>query len=178
MSNFASYYEATSDLFMKIGRLCPLFDEYLMLYQSSTRLRKSLIEFHTSIIYCCKHVVQAVQRPCTRLLYRSHPNIALTNTGRKQLLQAFWSSFEQEFEQDIKTIRSRSDDVKEEIALAQAQINAQEQQLQAMERENASLSRSVATKFFSRSDTRLKKLHEWEIQKNARKIREHSQPGL
>lgn len=149
MSNVASYYEATSDLFMRIGRLCPLFDEYLMLYQSSARLRKSLIEFHTSIVHCCKHVVEAVQRP-----------------WGKQILQAFWNSFEQEFESDIKDIRSRSDYVKEEIALAQAQVNAQEQQLQTMERENACRGRSVAMKMLSRTE---KQMREWEIQRNARK---------
>jgi hypothetical protein len=152
MSNFASYYQATSDLFMRIGRLCPLFDEWLILYQSSARLRKSLIEFHTSIVRCCKHVVEAVQRP-----------------WRKQLLHAFWNSFEQEFEPDMKDIQSRSDNVKEEIALAQAQVMANEQQFQVMERENASVSRSVAMKFFSRADTRWKQMREWEIQENARK---------
>ncbi|KAI0538686.1 hypothetical protein GGR58DRAFT_512830 [Xylaria digitata] len=135
ISNYTSYYDALSDLFMRVGRLCPLFNEYLILYQSSTRLRQSLLDFHQSIIYCCKHVVETVKRP-----------------WQKQVLNAFWNSFEQEFKPDIDDIQRFSNHVKEEIALTQAQADSQEQKLQAMERENASLNRLNARKFFSRTD--------------------------
>ncbi|KAI0548370.1 hypothetical protein F4679DRAFT_574172 [Xylaria curta] len=152
IANYTSYYEATSDLFMRIGRLCPLFDQYLILYRSSTRLRQSLLHFHTSIVHCCKHVVEAVRRPWP-----------------KQLLQAFWSSFEQEFKPDIDNIQKYSNQVKEEITLAQAQVDSQEQQLQALEREEASVTRSTARKFFLRTDDRLNQMREWQVQSNERK---------
>lgn len=64
VSNFVSYYDAVSDLFMNLGRLCPRFAEYQILYPNSTRLQKSLSNFHASIVNCCKHVVEAARRPC------------------------------------------------------------------------------------------------------------------
>ncbi|KAI0517855.1 hypothetical protein F5B22DRAFT_635706 [Xylaria bambusicola] len=122
ISNYASYYEATSDLFLRVGRLCPLFDEYLALYQHSRRLQERLIDFHTAIVHCCKHVVEAVRRP-----------------WQEQMLRAFWNSFEQEFKPDIESIQTCSDWVKEEIALAQAQAAF-------LEREEQSNNRSATQK--------------------------------
>lgn len=161
ISNYTSYYEATSDLFMRVGRLCPLFDKYMTLYQSSTELRESLLDFHASIVHCCKHVVEAVQRP-----------------WREQVFRAFWNSFEQEFKPDIDNIQRCSNHVKERIALAQTLVNLQEQQLQALEREKASTSRSAARKFFLRTDNRLDKIQELQVQSNARKTRKRRQQLL
>ncbi|KAI0440131.1 hypothetical protein F4803DRAFT_528501 [Xylaria telfairii] len=161
MSNYTSYYEATSDLFMRVGRLCPLFDKYLILYQTSTQLRQSLLNFHTAIVHCCKHVVEAVQRP-----------------WREQVLRAFWNSFEREFKPDIDNIQRCSNHVKEEIALAQAQADSQEQQLQALEREQASMNRSMVQKLFSRTDNRVDKIHQWQLQSNARKTLKRKQQLL
>ncbi|RYP70812.1 hypothetical protein DL771_005187 [Monosporascus sp. 5C6A] len=41
--NYTSYYEAVSDLFMRLGKLCPVFAEYHALYPSSKQLQQSLI---------------------------------------------------------------------------------------------------------------------------------------
>ncbi|KAI1348082.1 hypothetical protein F5Y01DRAFT_228846 [Xylaria sp. FL0043] len=64
--NLTSYFEASSELFMRLGHLCPLYAEYQALYPSSQRLQESLSNFHASAIRCCKHVVQATRRPCMR----------------------------------------------------------------------------------------------------------------
>ncbi|KAI1740288.1 hypothetical protein F4680DRAFT_115030 [Xylaria scruposa] len=158
ISNYASYYEATSDLFMRVGRLCPLFNEYLILYRSSTRLRESLLHFHTSIVNCCKHVVEAVRRPWP-----------------KQAMKALWNPFEQEFKPDIDDIHKYSNQVKEEIALAQAQADSQEQQLQALERKEASGIRSTARKFFSHTYYKLDQMRELQMQNNERRKQKRKQ---
>ena len=62
--NLTSYFEAASKLFMELGKLCPVFTEYQVLYPSSTRLREALNEFHSCIIEVCTHVVLALRRPC------------------------------------------------------------------------------------------------------------------
>ncbi|KAI1363191.1 hypothetical protein F5Y08DRAFT_251923 [Xylaria arbuscula] len=154
ISNYTSYYEATSDLFMRVGRLCPLFDEYLMLYRSSKRLQQALIEFHTAIVYCCKHVVEAVQRP-----------------WRLQLVQAFINSFEQEFKPDVDSIQTCSDRVKEEIALAQAQA-------EFLEREEASNTRSKTQKFLSRINNNVNKTRQVQNHITERKAQKRRQQLL
>ncbi|KAF2965113.1 hypothetical protein GQX73_g8449 [Xylaria multiplex] len=103
----------------------------------------------------------------------SHPEIAALVWG-----SAFWNSFEQEFKSDIDDIQRLSNHVKEDIALAQAQADSQERQLQALEREHASFNRSAARKFFSRTDERLDQMHEWQVQRDARKTRKRRQQLL
>jgi len=65
--NFTSYYEALSNLFMGFATHCPRFAEYQALYPTSDRLQTALCEFHASIIRCCKHAIEATQRPCLSL---------------------------------------------------------------------------------------------------------------
>ncbi|CRK18087.1 hypothetical protein BN1723_011489 [Verticillium longisporum] len=65
MVNYTSYFEALSGLFMAFSRQCPRFAEYQALYPGSTQLQKALCDFHASIIRCCKHAVEAIQRPCS-----------------------------------------------------------------------------------------------------------------
>ncbi|KAI0439897.1 hypothetical protein F4803DRAFT_529395 [Xylaria telfairii] len=124
--NYTSYYEAISGLFLKLGQLCPLFAEYGALYPSSKQLQKSLSDFHASIVRCCKHVIEAIQRP-----------------WHGQVLQAFYKSFEQEFQPDVDDIQRCSDSVKDAIYLAKAHVDAQEQTLQTNERAAASKHRDL-----------------------------------
>ncbi|KAK2471615.1 hypothetical protein H9L39_16606, partial [Fusarium oxysporum f. sp. albedinis] len=119
--NYTSYFESLSALFMELGNQCPRFAEYQALYMASTRLQKALCDFHASIIRCCKHVVEAIQRP-----------------WQKQLRVAFFQSFEQEFEPDASDIRKMGENVKDEINLAKAQTDRQDQMLQKEERVAAS----------------------------------------
>ncbi len=65
--NFTSYYEAFSNLFMGLASHCPRFAEYQVLYPNSVRLQAALCNFHASLIRCCKHAVEATQRPCLSL---------------------------------------------------------------------------------------------------------------
>ncbi|KAI0905239.1 hypothetical protein F4823DRAFT_611766, partial [Ustulina deusta] len=108
----------------------------------------------------------------------SSPNTTLTKSGREQLSQAFWNSFEQEFKPDIENIQRCSNHVKEEIALAQAQADSQEQQLQALEREKASINRSRARRFYLRTDGSLDQMREWKMQSDARKTQKRRQQLL
>ena len=64
MVNFVSYYEAVAKLFIDLGDLCPRFTEYQALYPNSTALQTALCNFQASIVRCCKHLVQAIRRPC------------------------------------------------------------------------------------------------------------------
>ncbi|RYP49170.1 hypothetical protein DL768_005048 [Monosporascus sp. mg162] len=172
--NYTSYYEAVSELFMRLGKLCPVFAEYHALYPSSKRLQQSLISFHASIVRCCSHVVEALNRPC---MGRSKspsqspgPNL---REGHSQVIRALCGPFEQEFEPDMDAIQRNSDDVQTAIALAKSQADNQDQQLQAREREEASESRKVLRKFFSLQDGQLDKIHKLELQRNERQIRQY-----
>ncbi|ORY61553.1 uncharacterized protein BCR38DRAFT_373468, partial [Pseudomassariella vexata] len=159
--NYASYYEAISDLFMKLGKLYPLFAEYQILYPASARLQQALVNFHTSIISCCKHVVEAIRRP-----------------WQNQVIQAFWKSFEQEFRPDKDNIQRCSDDVKTAIDLAKAQADLQDQQLQAQERKEALKTRRTLKNFISRHDSQLDQLRLQSTERQMRIRRQSLLDGL
>ncbi|KAI1358385.1 hypothetical protein F5Y08DRAFT_321942 [Xylaria arbuscula] len=102
--NYTSYYEAVCGLFMQIGQFCPVFDEYALLYADCEQLQNSLSDFHASIIRCCKHIVEALNRPWFT-----------------KVLRAFSSSFDQEFQPDTDEIRRCNENVKISTDLAKAQ---------------------------------------------------------
>ncbi|KAK8074170.1 hypothetical protein PG994_005069 [Apiospora phragmitis] len=87
-ANGASYYQTTSDLFTKLGRLCPLFADYQSWYPDSIRLQKALVEFHASIIRCCAHIIRVIQVPALR-----------------QVIKALLVSFEDEFKPNLDDIQ-------------------------------------------------------------------------
>ncbi|KAK8005007.1 hypothetical protein PG990_011044 [Apiospora arundinis] len=160
-ANFTSYYDVTSRLFMKLGRLCPLYADYQALYPASQRIRKALVDFHASIVRCCRHVVQTVKRP-----------------HRQQLFKSMLVSFDQEFKSDLEEIQRLSESIDREIHFAKAQADSQAQQLQAMERQEASRSRALVDRFTGRTDDGLRRLHEMQLQRDERNARERKQQLL
>ncbi|KAH7247482.1 ankyrin repeat protein [Fusarium redolens] len=150
--NYTSYFEALSVLFMELSKQCPRFAEYQALYTTSTRLQKALCDFHASIIRCCKHVVEAVQRP-----------------WQKQLRIAFFQSFEQEFEPDANDIQRLGKEVEDEIKLAKAQTDRQDQMLQEKERVDALKQRSRLRKFIPKVERQLDSIKELQIQRSTRR---------
>ncbi|KAH8205298.1 hypothetical protein TruAng_000545 [Truncatella angustata] len=149
--NYTSYFEVTSNLFLQLGKLFPLFAEYQALYPTSDRLRQSLYYFHASIIYCCKHLVVILQR--------SWP---------QQLVQAMRTSFEQEFKHDMDNIRTCSERVRDEIHLAKAQADRHDQELQALEREVSSNDRSIIKKALLNSSAKLERIRAMQLIKKGR----------
>ncbi|KAH8660327.1 hypothetical protein BX600DRAFT_438539 [Xylariales sp. PMI_506] len=151
MSNFTSYYEAASKLFVKLGNLCPLFTEYQILYPSSLRLQKSLVDFYASIVCFCKHLVLSLKRP-----WQGH------------VFRMMWSSFDVEFKSDVESIQRCSDDVRTEMMLAKIQTDLLDQAFQAKERDEAARGRLMMMKFASRTDSQLKNMNKMQLQRSAR----------
>lgn len=158
LTSFTSFYAATSDLFVKLGRLCTPFADYQALYPDSSPLQKALGEFHASIIRCCTHLVQTIRR-----------------TATEGLVKAFLKSFDQEFKPDLEDVESRAIDVKHKIHLAQAQAVRQDQQLQEIERQEAKESRLNFHRLISRVDERTVKTRDMQIQRDERHARERRQ---
>ncbi|SPO05181.1 uncharacterized protein DNG_07867 [Cephalotrichum gorgonifer] len=161
ITNFLSYYESLTEFFLDLGRICPRFAEYRTLYPTSTRLQKSLCQFHAAIVTVCKHVVETLQRP-----------------WQQQLLKTFRGPLEEEFKPDRANIERCSDDVKEELVLAKSQADFQEQQLQERERQKASKSRLKLKNFTARTDDKLDHIGPWQLNYEKRRAAERKQQLL
>ncbi|KAI0975505.1 hypothetical protein F4678DRAFT_456857 [Xylaria arbuscula] len=156
--NYTSYFEATSELFMRLGHLCPLYVEYQALYPSSQRLQESLSNFHASVVRCCKHVIQATQRPWVN-----------------QAFNAVWRSFDDEFKFDIEDVGRYSARVKEAINVAKAHADAREHELQARERDEATKGRSMISRLLERTGHYQQETRSWQLKSELRRTRERKQ---
>jgi hypothetical protein len=88
--------------------------------------------------------------------------------GQKQLRVAFFQSFEQEFEPDASDIRRMGKNVKDEINLAKAQTDRQDQMLEEKEREAASKQRSRLRKFIPKVESELDTIKKLQMQRSTR----------
>ena len=63
ISNYTSYFERLSHLFMKVGRDCPKYTQFGALYPSSSKLQKALCDYYAVIVRLCKHAVDSLRQP-------------------------------------------------------------------------------------------------------------------
>jgi hypothetical protein len=89
--------------------------------------------------------------------------------GQKQLRVAFFQSFEQEFEPDASDIQKKGKKVKDEIYLAKAQSDRQDQMLQEKERVAASKQRSRLRRFIPKVESELHTIKELQVQRSTRR---------
>nr|RBQ92847.1 hypothetical protein FVER53263_01723 [Fusarium verticillioides] len=121
LANFASYFQSFVELLHGFGSLCTRFAEYQVIFNESSRLRRSVCEFHTSVVTCCQQIVLAIRRPL-----------------KNQLVKAITQSFQSELRGYVEDIRAKAEEVQGDIQLAKAQCDRLEQQLQTTERQDAS----------------------------------------
>ena len=60
ISNYASYFDKLSALFMRVSKHCPRYSEYQILYADSVGLRVAVRNFYATVINCCTHAVQLI----------------------------------------------------------------------------------------------------------------------
>ncbi|KLO83775.1 Uncharacterized protein LW93_559 [Fusarium fujikuroi] len=120
LANFASYFQSFVELLHGFGSLCTRFAEYQAIFNESSRLRRSVCAFHTSVITCCQQIVLAIRRPL-----------------KNQLLKAITQSFQSELRSYVEDIRAKAEEVQGDIQLVKAQCDREEHQLQTTERKEA-----------------------------------------
>ncbi|KAJ6016755.1 hypothetical protein N7451_000134 [Penicillium sp. IBT 35674x] len=129
------YYEAFSELYMKLGGLFPRWTEYQVLYKTSTQLQAALCDFYASVIRYCTHVVD--------------------------------KSFEQEFQPDTDDIRRCHERLMNELSVAKALADYQDQQLQMISQKDSSSTRWRPNNLLLRANEKDNR-SSWEMLRNER----------
>ncbi|MCJ1463906.1 hypothetical protein MMC07_002515 [Pseudocyphellaria aurata] len=62
-STISTYFDHLSTLFMRIGRSCPRYQDFGLLYPRSTRLQGALCEYFIVIVRLCKQAVLFLNKP-------------------------------------------------------------------------------------------------------------------
>ncbi|KAL9122299.1 MAG: hypothetical protein Q9187_001147 [Circinaria calcarea] len=153
-NNFTSFFDKLSTLFMNIGSTCPRFTQFGLLYPSSIGLQRALCDYYAIIIQLCKRSIEFSRKP-----------------GLSQFATTFLSPFEAQFGKFIKDLESFGQVVRDEISLASKQVQREEARLQVIERGEASMFRSLGTKFRDRASQERKEAREWRLQAELRNKR-------
>ncbi|KAF4340446.1 hypothetical protein FBEOM_5631 [Fusarium beomiforme] len=145
LANFTSYFESFVELLNGFGALGSRFNEYQFIFTRSNTLKESIFKFHTSVILCFK----------------------------KQALKALTNSFQSEIRTYVDDIKSKAEDVAQEIQLAKAKSDHHEQKLQGEERREAASSRKQFLALMSRSRSDIRQIKEQGKKQEERKRRNH-----
>lgn len=100
-SNFLSYFDRLAELFMSIGRSCPRYQEFTVLFPDSSGLHRASCEYFVIVVGLCKEALSFLQKSFASQLSSS-------------LLRPFESQYGH-FERDLKRL---SNEIREEILLA------------------------------------------------------------
>ncbi|RDA89289.1 hypothetical protein CP532_0587 [Ophiocordyceps camponoti-leonardi (nom. inval.)] len=113
-------------------------------------------------------------------LYPNSPRLqkALCNFHAAILVNALWQSFLIEFKPDIDAVQASGKEVKAEVALAKAQADRQDQELQRKEREAASESRSILGRFMLKARDDIDVIRQQQLQRDQRRARKERQMHL
>ena len=123
---------------MNLRSDCLRYSEYQSIYSESTRLQAALCKYYATFVRFCQKVIQDHQRD-------SKLNISLLGIVSyiwtlefRKMSAALWRPFEVEFGTFQKTLRTQSEEVRQEIALSAEKAADHERQLQVIERSSAS----------------------------------------
>ncbi len=89
--------------------------------------------------------------------------------GTTHLFNALWQPFEQEFKSDVGEIQRCGKEVREEIKLAKARADFQDQELQKKERDAASGYRHKLSNMLSRTGDNVEAIKGWQLQRDKRR---------
>ncbi|MCJ1248752.1 hypothetical protein MMC30_005971 [Trapelia coarctata] len=128
-SNFSSYFDKLTALFMDIGRSCPRYSDFGSLYPSSSGLQTALCEYYAVVIQLCRQAILS-----TRKHFLS------------QLSSSLLKPFEADFGTFQKDLQKLGDAIRDETFLASQNAQLQESRLQAYERQEASTYRTLESK--------------------------------
>lgn len=136
---------------MNLGRFCPRVAQYQIWYPTSRRLQKALCNFYASIVRFCRHVVKVTQQPCmwTCLLPKRDRSYLTSHTGPGPLFSGLSESLHEEFRPDTDNVQRSRAKVEEELCLAKAQADFEDEHIRSYEREEASHSRWKLKSFLS-----------------------------
>jgi Skp family chaperone for outer membrane proteins len=127
VSNVASYFDKVTSMIMKLGRSCPTFEQFGLLYPDCVGLQSALCDYYTIIIQLCVKILEVSRR-----------------TGVTQMLSSIFNPFESEFKSYNDDLDLAAKDVQLQISLASKQADRETAKLLEDDRkENAGHWRSA-----------------------------------
>ncbi|KAK3374690.1 hypothetical protein B0H63DRAFT_548970 [Podospora didyma] len=142
--NYTSYFDHMSSALRDFDRWSPRIADYQLLFPTSSRLRMAVCRYYASIIAACKRIAIIARRP-----------------WQQQLAKAMFSSFHTEMKAIVAEMQVNARELKYDIALAKAQADAEEHNLQKKERRAAADQRQALVPFVASASTAIEEARTW-----------------
>ena len=139
-----SYFDKLSTLLMDIGRSCPRYQEFGLLYPKSASIRKVLCEYFVIVVQLCRSSILFLQKPLL-----------------SQLSSAIAAPFESKFGIFEKQLLRLATSIRENIHLASELARSDEDKLQALERKENTRHRRRTSGFQHKASQELADLRSW-----------------
>jgi len=156
-SNVASYFDKITSLIMTVGRSCPTYKQFGLLYPGSVDLQKALCGYFSIVIRLCIKIIEVSQR-----------------SGVMQVLSPILNPFEAAFKSYQDNLDQAAKDVQMQISLASKKVAYEDAQLSEIERKESSVHRRQFSLFQNEVKSEQAKAHDWRIRaalRNATKMR-------
>lgn len=150
-NNACSYFEKVTALIMKIGRSCPVYEQFTGLYPDSEHLQRSLSDYFAIIIRICIKIVEVSHR-----------------STLKHTFSSIISPFESDFSPLCNDLDEAKKDIQLQISLAAKRVEAETKKILERESKRASSYISTSTKFFRRTEEDNADAREWRVRKTQR----------
>jgi hypothetical protein len=145
-SNVASYFDKITTLIMKVGRSCPTYKQFGLLYPGSVDLQKALCEYFSIVIRLCIKIIEVSQRSVVM-----------------QVLSPILNPFEAAFKSYQDNLDQAVKDVQLQISLASKKVAYEDARLSEIERKESSGHRRKFSIFQSEVRSEQAKAHGWRI---------------
>ncbi|KAJ5738028.1 hypothetical protein N7493_001183 [Penicillium malachiteum] len=132
-SNVASYFDRVTSMIMGIGKSCPTYQQFGLLYPGCISLQRALCDYYAVIINLCVKIIEVSRR-----------------TGLRQALSSIVIPFDSEFKLLLDKIQETKDQIQLQLSLASKQADQEAKKLLRYESEQNSRFRSSALNFFQR----------------------------
>ncbi|KAJ5902812.1 hypothetical protein N7495_003340 [Penicillium taxi] len=151
-SNVASYFDKVTSMIMEIGKSCPTYQLFGLLYPGCISLQRALCDYYAVIIDLCIKIIEVSRR-----------------TTLKQTLSSILVPFDSEFKLLLDRLKEAKDEIKLQISLASKQADQEAKQLLEYESRQNSKFRPSALNFFQTSLKHQAEVDKLQIDRRKRK---------
>jgi hypothetical protein len=145
-SNVASYFDKITTLIMKVGRSCPTYKQFGLLYPGSVGLQKALCEYFSIVIRFCIKIIEVSQR-----------------SGVMQVLSPIFNPFEAAFKSYQDNLDQAVKEIQLQISLASKKVAYEDARLSEIERKESSGHRRKFSLFQGEVRNEQAKAQDWRM---------------
>ncbi|KAJ5215277.1 uncharacterized protein N7498_001684 [Penicillium cinerascens] len=150
-SNVASYFDKVTGMIMGIGKSCPTYQQFGLLYPGCPGLQRALCDYYAVIIDICVKIIEVSRR-----------------TALEQTLSSILIPFESDFKLLLDRLEKGRNEIQLQASLASKQADQEAKRMLEYESQENSKLRPLAMDFFQKYIKREAEANQWRMNRRQR----------